>query len=89
MLRGKADWGNAFHAVRTRRKGCARERQRAGRVGQSFNRRRPTTNRLGACVCMEFSDLAQHNGIWALNLVPEVARTTPETVSAWSTERSL
>ena len=26
----------------------------------------PTSNRLEACVCMGFSDLAMHNGIWAL-----------------------
>ena len=35
------------------------------RAGQSFNGHRPIFNRLGACVCMGFSD-AQHNGIWAL-----------------------
>ena len=38
-----------------------------------FNDHRPTSNRLGACVCVGFSDLAQHNGIWALILVPKRA----------------
>ena len=33
----------------------------------------PPPTVLGACVCMGCSALAQHNGVWALNLVPKGA----------------
>ena len=42
-------------------------------AGQSFNGHCPTSNCLGACVCVGFSDLAQHNGIWALLLLTKRA----------------
>ena len=48
------------------------------RTGQSFNGHCPTSDRLGACVCIGLSDRAQHNGIGALILVPKRASNVSE-----------
>ena len=49
------------------------ERQCAARAAQSFNGRCPTSNRLGACVCVGFPDF-----IWALLFAQESEQSFQE-----------